>query len=86
MSRKKVVVTGMGVATSLGCKVNTFWQNVVEGQCGIERVTSFDITGNPCQIAAEVKDFDPAPAFPNPKEIRRADRFTQLGVFADGRH
>jgi 3-oxoacyl-[acyl-carrier-protein] synthase II len=79
---KRVVVTGMGVASSLGCEVETFWQNIIAGQCGIDRVTSFDISDFACQIAAEVKDFDPLPAFPNAKEVRRADRFTQLGIFA----
>ena len=79
---KRVVVTGMGVASSLGCEVETFWQNVITGQCGIDRVTSFDISNFACQIAAEVKDFDPSPAFPNAKEVRRADRFTQLGIYA----
>ncbi len=79
---KRVVVTGMGVASSLGCEVETLWQNIIAGQCGIDRVTSFDISDFACQIAAEVKDFDPSPAFPNAKEVRRADRFTQLGIFA----
>ena len=78
----RVVVTGMGVASSLGCEVETFWQNVIAGKCGIDRVTSFDISDFACQIAAEVKDFDPTPAFPNAKEVRRADRFTQLGIYA----
>ncbi len=78
----RVVVTGMGVASSLGCEVEELWQNVIDGQCGIDRVTSFDISDYTCQIAAEVKDFDPAPAFPNAKEVRRADRFTQLGIYA----
>jgi len=78
----RVVVTGMGVASSLGCEVETFWRNVIAGQCGIDRVTSFDISDFACQIAAEVKDFDPTPAFPNAKEVRRADRFTQLGIYA----
>jgi len=82
IAANRVVVTGMGVASSLGCEVETFWKNGIEGQCGIDRVTSFDISDYTCQIAAELKDFDPAPAFPNPKEVRRADRFTQLGVFA----
>ena len=78
----RVVVTGMGVATPLGTEINTLWQNVISGQCGIDRVTAFDVSEYACQIAGEVKDFDPNPAFPNPKEVRRADRFTQLGVFA----
>ncbi len=79
---KRVVVTGMGVASSLSCEVEELWQNVIDGQCGIDRVTSFDISDYTCQIAAEVSDFDPTPAFPNAKEVRRADRFTQLGIYA----
>ena len=78
----RVVVTGMGVASSLGCEVESFWQNVLNGECGIDRVTSFDVSDFACQIAAEIKDFDPTQAFPNPKEVRRADRFTQLGIYA----
>ena len=78
----RVVVTGMGVASSLGCEVEPFWQNVINGECGIDRVTSFDVSEFACQIAAEIKDFDPTPAFPNAKEVRRADRFTQLGIYA----
>lgn len=76
------MVTGLGVASSLGCEVETFWRNVINGECGIDRVKSFDASGFACQIAAEVSDFDPTPAFPNSKEVRRADRFTQLGIFA----
>ena len=78
----RVVVTGMGVASSLGCEVESFWQNVINGECGIDRGTSFDVSEFACQIAAEIKDFDPTPAFPNAKEVRRADRFTQLGIYA----
>jgi len=78
----RVVVTGMGVASPLGCEVETFWQNVINGECGIGPVTAFDVSEYACQIAAEVKDFDPTPAFPNSKEVRRADRFTQMGVYA----
>jgi len=78
----RVVVTGMGVASSLGMEVDTLWQNVISGQCGIDRVTAFDATDYPCQIAAEIPDFDPEPAFPNPKEVRRSDRYSQLGIFA----
>jgi len=81
-SGNRVVVTGLGVASSLGCEVETLWRNVVAGHCGIDRVKSFDASGFACQIAAEVGEFDPTPAFPNPKEVRRADRFTQLGIFA----
>jgi 3-oxoacyl-[acyl-carrier-protein] synthase II len=79
---RRVVVTGLGVVTSLGCQLDTLWNNVVNGQCGIDRITAFDPTPFDSQIAAEVKDFNPAPAFPSPKEIRRSDRFGQFAVYA----
>jgi 3-oxoacyl-[acyl-carrier-protein] synthase II len=82
---RRVVVTGLGVVTPLGHEIETFWQNIIAGQCGIDRITQFDTTGYDCQIAAEVKNFDPIPAFPSPKEIRRADRFVQMGVYAGWR-
>ncbi|MBM3877781.1 MAG: beta-ketoacyl-ACP synthase II [Verrucomicrobia bacterium] len=81
-SERRVVVTGMGVVSSLGHDVGTFWKNILAGQCGIDRITLFDISAYDCQIAAEVRDFDPAPAFPTPKEVRRTDRFTQFGIYA----
>lgn len=81
-SDRRVVVTGLGVASSLGNDPETLWQNILAGKCGISRVTHFDITGYDCQIAAEVRDFNPAPAFPTPKEVRRTDRFTHFGVWA----
>jgi 3-oxoacyl-[acyl-carrier-protein] synthase II len=82
---RRVVVTGLGVVTPLGHEIETFWQNIIAGKCGIDRITQFDTTGYDCQIAAEVKNFDPIPAFPSPKEIRRADRFVQMGVYAGWR-
>ncbi len=81
-SERRVVVTGLGVVSSLGHDADTFWKNIIAGQCGIDRVTLFDISGYDCQIAAEVKNFDPTPAFPTPKDVRRTDRFTQFGVYA----
>lgn len=79
---RRVVVTGLGVVTPLGHEIETFWQNIIAGKCGVDKITQFDTTGYDCQIAAEVKNFDPIPAFPSPKEIRRADRFVQMGVYA----
>ncbi len=78
----KVVVTGMGVVSSLGADVETFWRELIAGQCGIARITGFDPAAFDTQIAAEVKNFDPAPAFPSPKEVRRTDRYSQFGVHA----
>ena len=78
----RVVVTGLGVVTPLGNSADVFWKNLVAGQCGIDRIGSFDPTPFDTQIAGEVKNFDPTPAFPSPKEIRRTDRYSQFGVFA----
>lgn len=81
-TERRVVVTGIGAVTPLGNDVETLWKNLLAGQCGIDRITAFDAAAYDCQIAAEVKGFEPGPAFPSPKEIRRTDRFTQFGVHA----
>ena len=80
-----MVVTGMGVVSSLGNDIDTFWDNIIRSQCGIDRITAFDTTQYDCKIAAEIRDFDPTPALPSPKELRRTDRFVQLGVYAGWR-
>jgi 3-oxoacyl-[acyl-carrier-protein] synthase II len=79
---RRVVITGLGAVTPLGNGVASFWQNLVAGQCGVDRITAFDPSAFDCQIAAEVKNFDPGPALPSPKELRRTDRFTQFAVTA----
>lgn len=81
-STRRVVVTGLGLVSPLGHEVDAFWKNLLEGQSGIDTVTSFDVSDYPCRIAGEVRDFDPLPAFPSAKELRRTDRFCQFGVFA----
>lgn len=81
-SDRRVVVTGMGVVTPLGHDLDTFWKNLTSGMCGIDKISSFDAAAFDTQIAGEVKNFDPAPAFPSPKEIRRTDRYSQFGVYA----
>lgn len=82
ISDRRVVITGLGVVTPLGHTVEEFWNNLLAGQCGIDKITHFDASPYDCQIAAEVKNFDPLPAFPNAKELRRTDRFTQFAVAA----
>jgi 3-oxoacyl-[acyl-carrier-protein] synthase II len=79
---RRIVVTGLGAVSPLGNDVNALWQNLLAGQCGIDRISLFDPSPFDTQIAAEVKDLNAAPAFPSPKEARRADRFTQFGVLA----
>jgi beta-ketoacyl-acyl-carrier-protein synthase II len=79
---RRVVITGLGVVTPLGHQVDTFWANLIGGQCGISKITRFDASQFDSRIAAEVKDFDPLPALPTPKEMRRTDRFSQFAVYA----
>jgi 3-oxoacyl-[acyl-carrier-protein] synthase II len=81
-SERRIVVTGVGVVTSLGQKPAVFWENILAGKCGIGPITSFDVSAYTSRIGAEVANFDPIPAFPSPKDARRADRFAQLAVFA----
>ena len=82
LTERRVVITGLGVVTPLGHQVDTFWHNLLSGQCGIARIARFDPSQYDCQIAAEVKHFDPSPALPSPKEIRRTDRYSQFGAYA----
>ena len=81
MDRRRVVVTGMGAVTPLGMTAKEFWQNLVAGNSGVGPMTLCDPTDFPCQIAGEIKGFDPV-QFTNAKEARRMARFSQLGVAA----
>ena len=56
---RRVVVTGMGLVTPLGIGVQTTWDALLQGTSGIRRITGFDASAYPCQIAGEVQDFDP---------------------------
>jgi 3-oxoacyl-[acyl-carrier-protein] synthase II len=77
----RIAVTGLGVVTSLGAEIETFWANLLAGRNGISRVTQFDVSGYPCQIGAEIVGFEPA-QFMDPKEVRRNDRYTHFGFAA----
>ncbi|ASA21307.1 beta-ketoacyl-ACP synthase II [Paenibacillus donghaensis] len=77
----RVVVTGMGVVTSLGKDLETFWESLMSGKSGVSRVETFDVSEYTTQIAASVKDFDPEALFGR-KEARKMDRFVQFAVAA----
>ena len=79
---RRVVVTGMGVVTPVGHDLDTFWKNLLAGGCGIDKISSFDASAFDTKIAGEVRNFDPLPAFPSPKEVRRTDRYSQFGIYA----
>jgi 3-oxoacyl-[acyl-carrier-protein] synthase II len=81
-TERRVVVTGLGVVSPVGNELRQFWNNLVAGHCGIDLITAFDASKFDTRIAAQVRDFDPTPAFPSPKEVRRTDRFSQFGVYA----
>ena len=81
MSERRVVITGMGVLTPLGCELETFWQNLLAGKSGIAPVTRFDTTPFDCKIGGEIKDFK-AEEFMPIKETRRTDRFVQYAIGA----
>ena len=78
---RRVVVTGLGLITSLGQKVPTFWQRLLAGESGISRVERFDVSAFPVRIAGEVRDFDPE-AHLDKREARHLDRFAQMAVAA----
>src|ERR1700758_4881114 len=79
---RRVVITGLGVVTPVGNDLETFWTALKEGQSGIGRITAFNIAQYDCQIAGEVRNFNPKPVFKNPKDVRRTDRFVQLAMGA----
>jgi 3-oxoacyl-[acyl-carrier-protein] synthase II len=81
LSKRRVVITGLGILSPLGIGVEQNWQNICAGRSGIGPVSRFDATGWPSRIAGEVRDFDPT-RFVSEKEARRMDRFIQLGMAA----
>src|SRR2546428_4467066 len=81
MTRRRVVVTGMGVITPIGIGKESFWAGLMEARSGVGRISRFDASGYDTRIAAEVRDFDPA-AFMEKKEVRRNDRFVQFAYAA----
>ena len=81
MSKRRVVVTGLGIVSPVGNDVSTAWGNLLAGQSGITRVTKFDASALSCQIAGEVKNFDPA-EYIGAKELRTMDAFIHYGLAA----
>lgn len=81
VAKRKVVVTGLGALTSLGNDVDTMFQNVIDGKCGIGPVTAFDTEHSAVKIASEVKDFD-VKDFWDPKDAKRYDRYSHLAMGA----
>ncbi|MFC3095806.1 beta-ketoacyl-[acyl-carrier-protein] synthase II [Alteromonas sediminis] len=81
MSKRRVVVTGLGMLSPLGLDVDTTWKALLEGTSGIGPITHFDCANYGTRFAGEVKDFDPL-AYIDKKETKKMDRFIQLGIAA----
>ena len=81
MSRRRVVVTGLGIVSPVGNTVAETWQNIVAGKSGIATITRFDASTFASQVAGEVKNFDVS-AYLSPKEARRMDFFIHFGMAA----
>lgn len=81
MDSRRVVVTGLGLITPIGMGVETTWENLINGKSGIGKITCFDTSAFPTQIAGEVKNFNPED-FIEVKDIKKMDRFIHLAVAA----
>ncbi|MFC4162247.1 beta-ketoacyl-ACP synthase II [Epilithonimonas zeae] len=78
---KRVVITGMGAVTPLGNDVDTFWNNILKGKSGADKITHFNPEKFKVQFAAEVKNFAPE-KYLDRNEIKRSDLFTQFAIYA----
>src|SRR5437764_14999118 len=78
---RRVVVTGIGLICAVGNTTDEVWKNLLAGKSGVTRITQFDATQFACQIAAEVKNFDPL-KFIDKKELKKMGRFIHLALAA----
>ncbi|NOX90127.1 MAG: beta-ketoacyl-ACP synthase II [Calditrichaeota bacterium] len=81
MSKRRVVITGLGLLSPVGNNVQETWQALLAGKNGVAPITLFDTAGYDTKIAAEVKNYDPLDHFDR-KELRRLDRFSQFAILA----
>ena len=81
MARRRVVITGLGIVSPVGNSVEQAWQNILAGRSGIDRITRFDVSTFPVQIAGEVRDFD-ITQYLSAKDARRMDTFIHYGMAA----
>ena len=81
MSKRRVVVTGLGMISPLGIGNEPTWQGLIEGRSGIGRITKFDVSDYACQIAGEVRGFKPED-FIEKKEVKKSDTFIHYAVAA----
>jgi 3-oxoacyl-[acyl-carrier-protein] synthase II len=80
-SKRRVVITGIGIIAPNGIGKDEFWQANINGKSGVDRIVSLDVSKLNCKIAAQVKDFDPLKYMPK-LTAKKVDRFTQFGIAA----
>ena len=78
----RVVVTGMGVISPVGNDVETFWSNLKDGVCGVDKINRFDASNLKVSLDAEVKDFEPKKYYDTVQEIRKSDLYMQYAMAA----
>ena len=78
---KRVVITGVGLITPLGTGKDKTWKRLLDGECGIDKITAFDSTEYPVHIAGEVNDFNPED-YIEKKELKKIGRFSQFAIAA----
>ena len=81
MEKRRVVITGMGVVAPNGTGIDAFWDSLVHGRSGVRRITHFDASSYPCQVAAEVPDFNPLD-YMDYRTAKRLARFAQFALAA----
>ena len=81
MEKRRVVITGMGVIAPNGIGIEKFWDSLVQGRSAVRKITHFDASSYPCQVAAEVLDFNPTD-YMDPKTAKRLGRFAQFALAA----
>ncbi|HEX9392042.1 MAG TPA: beta-ketoacyl-ACP synthase II [Usitatibacteraceae bacterium] len=81
MSKRRVVITGLGIVSPIGNSIPAVWDSLINGRGGIGPITRFDASSLTTRFAGEVKGFDPA-AWMSPKEVRRMDTFIHYGIAA----
>ena len=79
MKSHRAVITGMGAVTPLGSSIDTYWNGLVNGASGVRKITQFDASDLPCQIAGEIPDFNPE-LYLDRKEARRLPRSAQIAL------
>jgi 3-oxoacyl-[acyl-carrier-protein] synthase II len=81
MSTRRIVITGIGMITSLGLNASDSWAGILAGKSGVKKISSFNTEKMPCKIASEIPEFN-AENYIDPRDVRKMDRFIHMGIAA----